>query len=343
MRRRNEASVTEFGTRPPARWRSWTRRAMPVLQVLASLALLTLLWRAVDGPETARILRGVEFGWLAAALAVISLQLWLSATRWRLTAAPLGQRFGLGEAVKEYYLSQLVNQTLPGGMLGDAQRAVRARHRAGLLRATQAVAFERVAGQIALFFIMASALAITALVKGGTVWPAWLTMLAALPALVVLALILIVRFGGCLPGATGRALEDLRLAVRASLLARGLWHLQIVLSLGTAICNILAFTFCAYATGSTLPIWAIFALIPCVLFAMLFPLSVSGWGAREGAAAAILPLVGLAPEAAIAASIAFGLVFVASVLPGIAILMLPRGDHAHAHAHAPPAQDPLKP
>ena len=297
---------------------------MPVLQVVASLGLFALLWKAVDGPQTARILASVHFGWLGAALAVLSLQLWLSATRWRLTAAPLGQKFGLGEAVKEYYLSQLVNQTLPGGMLGDAQRAVRARHRAGLLRASQAVAFERVAGQIALFVIMAAALAITALVKGGTVWPAWLTALAALPALVVAGLVVVVGFGKHLPGATGRALDDLCRAAMASLFARGLWRLQIVLSLATATCNIAAFTLCAWATGSVLPVWAMFALVPCVLFAMLFPLSVSGWGAREGAAAAILPLVGIAPEAAIAASIAFGLVFAASVLPGLVILVLPR-------------------
>lgn len=313
------------------------RRVMPLLQVVASIGLMALLWRAVDGPETARLLANVDFGWLAAALGVISLQLWLSATRWRLTAAPLGQKFGLGEAVKEYYLSQLVNQTLPGGMLGDAQRALRARHRAGLLRASQAVAFERVAGQVALFVLMASALLLTALIKGGTVWPPWLTTLAALPALVVLALALILFFGGQLPGATGRALEDLRRAAQASLFARGRWRLQVLLSLGTASCNIVAFTFCILATGGSIALWAVFGLIPCVLFAMLFPLSVSGWGAREGAAAAILPLAGLSPEGAIAASIAFGLVFAASVLPGLVILLLPRSDPHHAQPQHPPS------
>ncbi|MEM9247567.1 MAG: lysylphosphatidylglycerol synthase transmembrane domain-containing protein [Pseudomonadota bacterium] len=299
------------------------RRVMPALQLVASLALMLLLWRAVDGPETARLLARAQLGWLVAALGVISLQLWLSATRWRLTAAPLGQTFGLGEAVKEYYLSQLVNQTLPGGMLGDAQRAIRARHRAGLLRASQAVAFERVAGQIALFVIMASALLLTALVKGGTVWPGWLTSLAALPALVVLGLALVLWLGAHVPGATGRALEDVRRAAQESLFARGRWRLQGALSLGTATCNIVAFTFCLLATGGTLPLWAVFGLIPCVLFAMLFPLSVSGWGARESAAAAILPLAGMTPEGAIAASVAFGLVFATSVLPGLVILLLP--------------------
>ncbi len=318
----------------PARPR--LRRIMPLLQIVASFGLMALLWRAVDGPETARLLASAEFGWLVAALGVISLQLWLSATRWRLTAAPLGQKFGLGEAVKEYYLSQLVNQTLPGGMLGDAQRAVRARHRAGLLRASQAVAFERVAGQVALFVLMASALLLTALIKGGTVWPPWLTTLAALPALVVLALALVLFFGGQLPGATGRALDDLRRAAQASLFARGRWRLQVLLSLGTASCNIVAFAFCILATGGSISLWAMFGLIPCVLFAMLFPLSVSGWGAREGAAAAILPLAGLSPESAIAASIAFGLVFAASVLPGLVILLLPRTEQRHGHAQQPP-------
>jgi hypothetical protein len=59
--------------------------------------------------------------------------------------------------VREYYLAQIVNQSLPGGMIGDAGRAVRARAQAGLLAAGQAVVFERLAGQIAMFLALAVA------------------------------------------------------------------------------------------------------------------------------------------------------------------------------------------
>jgi hypothetical protein len=56
--------------------------------------------------------------------------------------------------------------------------------------------------------------------------------------------------------------------------------------------------------------------VPLILFTMLIPISISGWGLREGAAAALLPLAGRDGQRRLAASIAFGLTFVASVLPG---------------------------
>ena len=83
----------------------------------------------------------------------------LSAMRWRLTARQLGQTIPLTRAIGEYYLAQVVNQSLPGGVVGDAGRAVRARHQAGLRRAGAAVAIERLAGQVALFLVLAPQIA----------------------------------------------------------------------------------------------------------------------------------------------------------------------------------------
>jgi hypothetical protein len=55
---------------------------------------------------------------------------------------------------------------------------------------------------------------------------------------------------------------------------------------------------------------------------MLIPVSISGWGLREGAAAALLPLSGVSPSGALAASVAFGLTFAASALPALVFLPL---------------------
>ena len=56
---------------------------------------------------------------------------------------------------------------------------------------------------------------------------------------------------------------------------------------------------------------------------MLVPLTIGGWGLREGTAAALFPLVGGSGEAGLAASIAFGLVLLASSLPGAITLLRP--------------------
>jgi hypothetical protein len=50
---------------------------------------------------------------------------------------------------------------------------------------------------------------------------------------------------------------------------------------------------------------------------MLVPVTISGWGLREGAAAALLPVAGIAASDALAASIVFGLLGLVAVLPGL--------------------------
>ena len=57
---------------------------------------------------------------------------------------------------------------------------------------------------------------------------------------------------------------------------------------------------------------------------MLLPVTVSGWGLREGAAAALFPLAGLTAAEGLAASVAFGVVLLVIALPGIAFLRTPR-------------------
>ncbi|MBD3766253.1 MAG: flippase-like domain-containing protein, partial [Rhodobacterales bacterium] len=98
-------------------------RVPRALQLAGTLAALAVLWHLADGPQAARRLAGADPGWLLAGLAALTLQTVLSALRWRLTAAQFGIRLGAAEALREYYLAQIVNQLLPGGVVGDAARA----------------------------------------------------------------------------------------------------------------------------------------------------------------------------------------------------------------------------
>ncbi len=67
----------------------------------------------------------------------------------------------------------------------------------------------------------------------------------------------------------------------------------------------------------TLPAATLLALVPPVLVAMLVPLSVAGWGIREGTAALVWGLVGLPPAQGVAVSMAYGLLVLLASLPGL--------------------------
>ncbi|HEY9538811.1 MAG TPA: lysylphosphatidylglycerol synthase domain-containing protein, partial [Kiloniellaceae bacterium] len=58
------------------------------------------------------------------------------------------------------------------------------------------------------------------------------------------------------------------------------------------------------------------ALMPAVVLITFFPLSLAGWGVREGAAVLLLGVAGLAADAALAVSVLFGLGMLAAGLPG---------------------------
>lgn len=287
------------------------RRAV---QIAVALGLLALLWQVADGAAAARLLAGANPWWLLAAVVVLTLQTGLSALRWRLTAAELGIPMARGTALSEYYLSQIVNQALPGGVIGDAGRALRSRQVAGLMAAGQAVVFERLAGQIAMFVVMSAGFLATLIVPGGVAWPLWaLWMVGGMifaGVAVPLALWLVAR------SSIGARLRGQGAALWRAVFAPRVLARQAALSLTAVLCNIAGFGFCIWAVGVSLPIPAIMALVPLILLSMVIPLTISGWGLREGAAAALFPLAGASASDGLAASIAFGLVFLATVLPG---------------------------
>lgn len=290
-----------------------------LVRVALAVVLLALVWRVVDGAEVARLLRQVQPGWVVIGMALLVGQTVLSALRWRLTAARLGHRMALRRAVREYFLAQVVNLALPGGVLGDAARAVRAGGEAGLERAGQAVVFERLAGQAALVAVTMVAVVAVALWPGGIELPAAVMGgLAAVAAGIAVGIGLIWMVGDGWP-----RVAAWRVAAGQAVFARDVWPWQVAFSLGTVAANLLAFAACAAAVGVGLSLGGVLVILPLVLFTMLLPLTIGGWGLREAAAVLLFPLAGATGAEGFAASAAFGVVFLLTSVLGMAVWLLP--------------------
>ena len=295
---------------------------MRVGQAVVTLGLLVLLWQIADGADALQVLLTANPWFMLAALAALTLHTVLAAERWRLTAGALGLTLSRGQAVREYYLAQLVNQTVPGGVVGDAGRAVRSREQAGLTIAAQSVIVERFAGQVAVLATMIIAVAVTTLLPGGLEWPGWMLALAATVALVSIAVVAVLLAARFVPGRFGTRVAELSRTAAIALAGPRLWLPQLALSAGTTASILAAFAFSALAVGLALPFGAIAALVPLILLTMLIPITISGWGLREGAAAALLPLAGAAVSEGLATSVLFGLLGLAAVLPGAIVVWM---------------------
>jgi uncharacterized membrane protein YbhN (UPF0104 family) len=261
-------------------------------------ALLAAIWLAMDVGDAPARLAQADPWLLAAAVALLHAQIVAGALRWRLTAGALGLPLGRRQAVRECYWAMLVNLAVPGSVLGDAARAARTRGPAGLGTAAQAVVLERLSGQIALAALLASLLAL---------WPPgrpWAGTLAAALVLAASAAVLVARIGP-------RWWTVFADAARRAWLGPDVRAWQALCSLTAAAAGIAAFAACSAAVGAPLG-WSQIAVAPLAMLAMLIPASVGGWGWREGAAAALWPLVGHDAAAGFAASVAYGLAALAA-------------------------------
>lgn len=281
------------------------------LRVAVPVMVLIAVWQLAGGAEVLDRLRALDWRWLVAALSALMLQTVLSAVRWQIVAGALGVSLSSERAMGEYFVAQLVNQTVPGGVVGDAARAVRSRHAAGLARSAQAVIIERLAGQIVLVTVLVVGLAFS-LMAGSLDWPEFAG--GRFAAFVLIGALVVVA-GGAVAARTRHA-EGFLGAMARALWGRGNRAAQLALGIGIVACNLAAFAFAARATGTSLSLEAVAVLVPLILAAMLIPASVAGWGFREGAAAALFPIAGATAAAGMAASVAFGAAMLAASLPG---------------------------
>jgi uncharacterized membrane protein YbhN (UPF0104 family) len=274
-------------------------------RVLGGVAILAaLVWRVGTGPFLDG-LRLVDAPSLLFAAAVTLLTTTCCAWRWTLVARGLGVGMPLGPAVAAYYRSQLINSTLPGGILGDVHRGVVHGRAAGDVgRGLRGVVWERLAGQVVLGAVALSLL-----------WtlpsPAHRTVHSLAPLLVVVGvpLLAVVVLGAARSGLLTRRV------------APGVLLASVVAVAGHAATFLVAArTAGVDASASTLLPIAVLALL-----AMSVPVNVAGWGPREGVAAWAFAAAGLGADQGVATAVVYGVMSLVATLPGLVVLAGARG------------------
>ncbi|SNB55453.1 hypothetical protein SAMN04487880_0981 [Marinobacter sp. es.042] len=289
---------------------------------LAARWLLTVLVigfviRSIDAGELWQELARFSPYVLVPALALTVFQVALSAWRWRYTVERLGLPLAYGVAVREYYLATFLNQVLPGGVLGDVNRAWRHGSGAGeRLSAVHGVAIERLSGQLVLALVVV--ISVSWLLGTGRVtagqWNGGFWLVVGVIAVFV-ALWLALKTG------LAAYLQRLRRDLYQSLLNRTVLPVQIGSSLLVLASYLGVFLCLAWGAGyieSTESAAIIVSLGSILLLSMVVPLTVAGWGIREGAAALLWPMAGLPAEQGVALSVGYGALVLVSSLPGAA-------------------------
>lgn len=286
---------------------------------VATLAFLTIIILRADLVALGQSLSRISWTAIICCLALVQLQIMLSALRWRFTARRLGQDIRPFTAIREYYVATLLNQTLPGGMGGDALRAwkMRGEEQGGWKQSVKAVIFERLSGQSALFLLALMGLSIWPFVSNADhVHYAWRYLV---PGVVTVAAVIPIIIW-----IKSRNVEsDLLESLLNVFIRRKAWLFQTSTSAAILCSYIAVFLITADATGSSLPWIAGLTIIPFCLAAMLIPTGFGGWGTREAAAMALWPLLGASSADGLAASITYGWLSLVGAAPAILFLAAP--------------------
>ncbi|HEX6444455.1 MAG TPA: lysylphosphatidylglycerol synthase transmembrane domain-containing protein [Streptosporangiales bacterium] len=295
------------------------RRLGPVLlRLTAAFAVLVLLGHRIGAAPFQDGLRAVTLPAVGAAAAITAVTTLCSAWRWRVVARALGVGMPLSDAVGAYYRSQFLNSVLPGGVVGDVHRAVAHGRRAGDLgRGARAVSWERFSGQVIQALVTAVALS----VFPSPVRPVLPIVLACVVG-VVAGTALVVRVasrrGRSRPAAVARAVVS---DVRHGLLARRAWPQLALSSVLVVVGHTTTFVLAARIAGCTAPTGELVALAMLVQTATVIPLSVGGWGPREGVAAWAFAAVGFGAASGVTVSTVYAVLSLVAVAPGACLLL----------------------
>ena len=302
---------------PP--WRSPVRPRTIVLLVGCGLAVYLLLPQLSTMPEVLRLVRGANYGWLAAAL------LFGAATFPMAAASYLGsvrRRLPFGWTTLTQVASAFTSRLTPGG-LGGMGLNLMYLERQGMERteAAGAVALNQTAG-VAVhatgFFLAAFALGLSGVIRRTNLPPGWVVLVVVVGVLIAAGAVLGTPVGRrrlLEPGArVGRQLVDtLRHPKRAALLLGG--------SAGVTLGNGLALMAALYAYHPHFNPLAVLAVYVGGS-ALASPAPTPGnLGAVEAALVAGLTGIGIPPAPAVAAVLSFRLLtFWLPMVPGAAAL-----------------------
>jgi uncharacterized membrane protein YbhN (UPF0104 family) len=298
-----------------------------LIKIFLSAGLIWYAFSNVDVGAAMTHLRGIPSPVVVVTLALLFLGFSIAALRLRMLLHILGVGCTLIKAIEVVLIGAFFGQVLISFVGGDAMRIwrmVEAKTPLGL--AAKGVLFDRVAGFSGLITIILFSL--PRLLEVITHPTMRVGLIAAL--LVAIAGILALFFTSLMPVALRRWkvfqwIAELSQIAFTILRSKSGLLLLVALSVGIHMLNVLAIYLIARGLEMEVSIMTMVVLLPPVLLLSLLPISVAGWGVREGAMVVALNLVGVPSYQSLALSICFGLCVLAISLPGGVLWFVSRG------------------
>lgn len=300
---------------------SWPLRS-PMLRVLLKLAIsAALIWLLIRGLDVGALtheILAVDRPALILGLALSELTLLVVAFRWSSILRAIGHPMRFRVTLSLTLVGQFFSQVLPTSIGGDVMRMFLAR-RAGLSGQTSfsSVLVDRATGVLALCLVSTAALPLLAhLIPDRALLGSVVLVLAGVFAGMGVAMML-----DFVPERFRRfrvveAIAGLASDLRRTLLTTRWAVLTMTPSIASQLAQVAVVAVLGGGLGLGVSYLDCLAIVPLATLATLLPISIGGWGLREGVFVVGFSLAGIGRLDAIAMSVLLGVLNALASLPG---------------------------
>jgi hypothetical protein len=277
--------------------------------------LIWLVVRGVDFESAMTRMARMSVPSAIIAVGLLMLHCFVAGWRWRMVMRLFGAPLPLRDSIRLFFEGYFFNNALPSTIGGDGVRIYRA-VRLGMPfgASVSGVLLDRVTGLTGLFILVAAGQPLLyARVEDTTTRLAFAAVLLA--GVMGIAAMILARYipEKFIPGRLREPVHKLSAATRTAYL-----HPAVslpVLGLAVLVQGIIVLSVHVIAVG----------LVPAVILLSTVPVSIGGWGVREGLMVMALGLAGVPADGALSVSILFGLAQIAAGLPGGALWLAAGG------------------
>ena len=296
------------------------RHFVTAAKVLIGGGLIWWLLRDATARDVWEIVAGADPWLIAASIACFVVVVALNALRWRIVFDIMGTRLSIGVAMLGTYEGMFFNLFLPTGVGGDVVRAYRAYdHGLTARQATEGALIDRALG----LWGLAAAILVASLFSSGLRQvPGW-QLIVGFAAIIVIGGIGAGWIAALLPARASRRGVDALLGILAGYAAvvRGkrFWaEIVPLLAVANLLIGVSAWLI-ALGIGMPVGLADMTVVIEGGALTAMIPVSIGGWGVREGTVVFLLVAMGFARGPALAASALMGLVLAVLGLIGAAV------------------------
>ena len=289
---------------------------MKKLVILAKyIVSLGLLYIILDdyGNNFIKLVQVIELKYIFVILLISIVQYIFSPYRWMYISHHTNLKISFFYSLKFYYISNFLNNILPGGVFGDLYRiyytSENKRKLLELGKSFQSVLFERLSGQIALFFFFIISLTFYFLFYGK-----YIAFLYLLSLTIILIILFRLFFRKMLLNFLQRNVigKSFHSIFSGPIFWQHFFYSFLIISSYLSI-----YVITALSLKLEIDYFSFLVFTPLILFSMTIPISIGGWGVRETTALLVSFLLGLSASASVTVSIVYGLLNFICSLPGL--------------------------